>query len=65
LNDLDVEGIDTIGGYIVQELGRWPRSGDSVVVGDYTARVLSTQQKQAKQVLLTPLPKEAKVEEKK
>jgi magnesium and cobalt transporter len=65
LNDLDVEGIDTIGGYIVQELGRWPRSGDSVIVGDYAARVLSTQQKQAKQVLLTPLPKEAKVEEKK
>ncbi|CAN5568075.1 hemolysin family protein [soil metagenome] len=57
LNDLDVEGIDTIGGYVVQELGRWPRSGDSVIVGSYTARVLSTQQKQAKQVLLTPLPK--------
>ncbi|MBC8107363.1 MAG: HlyC/CorC family transporter, partial [Anaerolineae bacterium] len=65
LNDLDVEGIDTIGGYIVQELGRWPRSGDSVIVCEYAAREISTQQKQAKQVLLTPLPKAEKVEEKK
>jgi CBS domain containing-hemolysin-like protein len=57
LNGIDVEGVDTIGGYITQELGRWPRSGDTVVMGQYTARVLSTQQRHPKQVLLTPVPK--------
>jgi len=50
---------------LTQQLGRWPRSGDSVIVGDYTARVLSTQQKQARQVLLSPTPKKTEVVEEK
>jgi CBS domain containing-hemolysin-like protein len=55
LNGIDTEGVETIGGYITQKLGRWPRSGDTVTVGTYEAKVLSTQQRQARQVLLTPI----------
>jgi CBS domain containing-hemolysin-like protein len=50
----EAEGVDTIGGYITQALGRWPKVGDTVPLGAYTARVLSVTQKRAKQVLLTP-----------
>jgi CBS domain containing-hemolysin-like protein len=28
--------VDTIGGWVIQQLGRWPRQGDSVPLGDYT-----------------------------
>jgi len=55
LNGIDTEGVDTVGGYITQKLGRWPRSGDSVTMGTYNAKVLSTQQRQVRQVLLTPI----------
>lgn len=50
---IDAEGVDTVGGYITRALGRWPRVGDTVRFGTYTARVLSVTQKRAKQVLLT------------
>ncbi|MGH7179038.1 MAG: hemolysin family protein [Tepidisphaeraceae bacterium] len=59
LADLGVEGVDTVGGYVTHQLGRWPRTGDTVQVGSFTARVLSTQQKRVKQVLLTPTPQPA------
>jgi CBS domain containing-hemolysin-like protein len=52
--DLKADGVDTIGGYVIQELGRLPRAGDSVAIGNYTARVLSIQQKRVGQVMLTP-----------
>ena len=55
---VDIEDVDTIGGYITQELGRWPRTGDSVELGTYEAHVLSTQQKQVRQVLLMPIVEE-------
>jgi CBS domain containing-hemolysin-like protein len=54
LPDLDTEGVDTVNGYIVQRLGRWPRPGDTLPIGDYSARVLSIQQRRVGQVLLTP-----------
>ena len=54
LDDLDADDVDTIGGYIIQQLGRWPRPGDTLPIGDYTARVLSVQQRRVGQVLLTP-----------
>jgi len=54
LDDLEAEGVDTVGGYITQELGRWPRPGDTLPIGDYSARVLSVQQRRVGQVLLTP-----------
>ena len=52
--ELDSADVDTIGGYIIQRLGRWPRPGDTVPIGQYNARVLSVQQRRVSQVLLTP-----------
>ena len=51
---IDGGDVDTIGGYIVQKLGRWPRPGDVVPIGHFQARVLSVQQRRVGQVLLTP-----------
>ena len=52
---IDGGDVDTIGGYIVQKLGRWPRPGDVVPIGHFQARVLSVQQRRVGQVLLTPV----------
>jgi CBS domain containing-hemolysin-like protein len=55
LPDLDQEDVDTIGGYVVAHLGRWPRPGDTLPLGDqYDARVLSVLQRRVGQVLITP-----------
>ena len=59
LQDLEADGVDTIGGYIIQRLNRWPRPGDTVRMGDYTVRVLSVQQKRIGQALITPVTQEA------
>jgi magnesium and cobalt transporter len=56
LEDLEVDGVDTVTGYITQELGRLPRAGDTVEISRFNARVLSVQHKRAKLVLLTPKP---------
>jgi CBS domain containing-hemolysin-like protein len=58
ISGLESNGVDTVGGYITQELGRLPRPGDIVPFGNYTARVVSVQQKRAKQIVLTPTPPE-------
>jgi len=52
-DDIDDGDVDTIGGYIIQKLGRWPRAGDVVAIGPYEAKVLSVQQRRVGQVLLT------------
>jgi CBS domain containing-hemolysin-like protein len=59
IGDVTQNGVDTIGGWITQELGRLPRPGDTVELGKYRARVVSVQQKRAKQVVLTPAEKTA------
>ena len=46
--------VDTVGGYIIQELGRWPRPGDTIPLAMFDARVLSIQQRRVGQVLLSP-----------
>ena len=53
LHDLETE-VDTVNGYVVQQLGRWPRIGDTVPIGPYIARVVSVSQKRDRQVLITP-----------
>jgi CBS domain containing-hemolysin-like protein len=58
LEELETEGVDTINGYIIQQLGRWPRPGDTVPLGDYTARVVSVSQKRVGQVMITPATQE-------
>jgi CBS domain containing-hemolysin-like protein len=54
LDGLEATDVDTIGGYIIQQLKRWPRVGDTVKLGDYTAKVLSTQHRRVGQVLIVP-----------
>jgi len=52
--------VDTIGGYIIQKLARWPRTGDSVALGDtYSAKVVSVANKRVTQVLITPTTQDA------
>lgn len=46
--------VDTIGGYVIQELGRFPRVGDTADLGEtHTMKVLSVQQKRVGQLLIT------------
>jgi len=54
LTDMEPTSVDTINGYIIEQLGRWPRPGDTVQLGPYTARVLTVSQKRVGQVLITP-----------
>lgn len=54
LGHLDTGTVDTLNGYIVQQLGRWPRPGDSVTLGRYIAKVVSVAQKRAGQILIMP-----------
>ena len=63
IDELQVNGVDTIGGYVSQQLGRLPRPGDAVPIGNWLASVLSVQQKRAKQILLTPIPEAEEVTE--
>jgi CBS domain containing-hemolysin-like protein len=57
LPDLATDTVDTIGGYIIEHLGRWPRAGDTLPLADrYNARVLSVVQRRVGQVLITPAP---------
>jgi len=51
--------VDTIGGYVIQKLARWPRPGDGVALGDaYHAKVVSVANKRVTQVLITPVTQE-------
>jgi CBS domain containing-hemolysin-like protein len=58
LEDLPPTDVDTIGGYVIQQLNRWPRVGDTVTLGDYTVRVLSVQHRRVGQVLIMPQTQE-------
>jgi CBS domain containing-hemolysin-like protein len=52
--------VDTIGGYLIQKLARWPRAGDTVPLGDaYNAKVVSVVNKRVTQVFITPVTQEA------
>ena len=54
IGPLEVSGVDTIGGYIVKQLNRWPKAGDEVELGGYRAKVLTVQQRRVGQVLISP-----------
>ena len=58
IGPLEADGVDTVGGYIVQRLNRWPRVGDEVDMGKYRAKVLTLQQRRIGQVLLSPAKNE-------
>jgi CBS domain containing-hemolysin-like protein len=59
MESLEIGDVDTVGGYIVQQLDRWPRVGDVVRLAEYQIKVLSVQQNRVGQVLITPAPKAA------
>jgi len=59
LEDLDETDVDTVGGDVIQQLNRWPRVGDTVKIGSYTARVLNVQHRRVGQVLIMPETQEA------
>lgn len=68
LRDLDQHGIEldvpgatstTIGGLVQETLRRIARRGDSITVGSYTIRVLSTQGGRVKRVLIAPAMRES------
>ncbi len=52
--DLDVGDVDTVGGYVIRQLHRWPRIGDTIAMGNYSVRVTAVQQKRVQQVTITP-----------
>jgi len=50
----DADGVDTLSGYVIKRLGRWPKVGDVVAIGSYSAKVMTVLQKRrVGQVLLT------------
>jgi CBS domain containing-hemolysin-like protein len=60
MTHIDSGDVDTIGGYIIQKLNRWPRPGDNVPLGEnYVARVVTVQHRRVGQVLITPVTQEA------
>lgn len=60
---LESDEVDTIGGYIVQQLSRWPRAGDTLPLEDrFNARVLSVLQRRVGQVLITPITEKSPAE---
>lgn len=60
LNHLEMGDVDTINGFIIQQLGRWPKAGDTVSLGDgYMAKVVTVTQKRVGQVLIMPVTQAA------
>jgi CBS domain containing-hemolysin-like protein len=58
LDGLENSDVDTVGGYIVQALRRWPRAGDVVTLGRYRARVQTVLRRRVGQVLIMPATQE-------
>jgi CBS domain containing-hemolysin-like protein len=54
LADLEDES-DTIGGYLVTRIGRLPRKGDRVEVGEWTATVESVLRRRIDRLRFEPL----------
>jgi CBS domain containing-hemolysin-like protein len=61
--DLDVGDVDTVGGYVIRQLHRWPRIGDTIEMGNYSVRVTAVQQKRVQQVTITPKQSGERVDE--
>ncbi len=55
LRELEIDGdVTTVGGYVVQQLNRWPRVSDCVRLGEFEVRVLSVQKNRVGQALIVP-----------
>ena len=55
----DAGDVDTIGGYVIAALNRWPRPGDQVTLGPYDVKVTAVQQQRVGSVTITPKVVEA------
>ncbi len=55
--------VDTIGGYVIRQLNRWPRVGDTIQMGNYQVKVTATQSKRVLQVYFTPMKEEPAAED--
>jgi CBS domain containing-hemolysin-like protein len=55
-DELDFGDVDTVGGYVVRKLGRWPRPGDIVELPgrQFNLKVTSVQKNRVQQVLIEP-----------
>ncbi|GIW74996.1 MAG: cobalt transporter [Phycisphaerae bacterium] len=51
--EIEPETVDTIGGYIAHTLGRIPRVGDRIEIGEYQVQVVGMSQRQVASVVLT------------
>ena len=49
---LDEEGVDTIAGYMMSELGRPPAEGDSIVCGELTLTVTDVEGRRVGKILV-------------
>ncbi len=48
------EDVDTVGGFVASELGRWPRAGDQVRLAEYTVRVTAVTPDRRMTLLIAP-----------
>jgi CBS domain containing-hemolysin-like protein len=53
-DDVENSDVDTVGGFVIQKLSRWPRAGDTVTMDGYNATVVAVANKRVTQVLITP-----------
>ena len=53
LIDEDIGDVNTLSGFIVKKLGRWPKVGDTVMLGEFVLKVQSLSQKRVGQVLIS------------
>lgn len=54
--EIEPETVDTLGGYIAHTLGRIPRVGDRIEIGEYQAQVVGMSRRQVASVVLTRQP---------
>lgn len=58
---LDSGEVTTVGGYVTQQLGRFPQAGESIEVLGYEAKVMSTDGRRVGQIHFQKLPEPAEV----
>jgi CBS domain containing-hemolysin-like protein len=56
--------VTTVGGYVTQQLGRFPEVGETLEILGYEARVTSTDGRRVGQIHFRKLPPESPAEEK-
>ena len=52
--DLDSDEVSTIGGYVTEQLGHMPKSGEKVTLGAYEAEVVSASQRRVLKIRIRP-----------